>query len=438
MPTFKISVREHHQRRDGKFPVSIRLTHNRSTAQIKTDIYIFRKQISKDFSMVKDMDVVRRIDRDILKYEDILLKGLGAELSKYTARELADFIDTYNKTAGGTGIDYVAFARQHIDKLLAEGRKSYAEGFQSVIRSVIDYFGREAVYIREINTKMLRAYMQYIMSPRKITRLNQYKKPVTIKRNGVNEQTVADYVTKLQTLFNAACDTYNDPDGEMNLITHNPFRNFRVEVNHEPEKRNLSVEDLRKIIDYTAGTGREGLARDVFLMSFYFIGMNTADIYTAAKSELADGRLTYNRNKTKTRRRDEAVMSVRVEPEVLPLLKKYRDPYKKMAFDFYRRYSSFDGFNAAVNKGLKQLASTLEIKANLSTYYARHTYATIAANKCGISESDVGLLLNHVGTGTDRHEARSIKVTRGYIGRDWSKIDRWHRQVLDFVKNPDK
>lgn len=435
MPTFKACVFEHQMRKDGKYRISIRLTHNRQSAYIRTDTYLERKNISKDFKTIKSTDILRRIDRDILRYEELLLKGLGTNLKKYTARELVNYITIQIETEGGANIDYIAEARIHIHNLISEGRASYAQGFKTVIGSLTDYFGREVVYVREITVKMLRAYVEYIMKPRTITRLNQFGIPVTVKKQGVGEQTASDYITKLQIVFNTICNKYNDPDGELDLITHNPFRNFHIKVTAEPAKRNLSVEDLIKIIQCTDASGRMGLARDVFMLSFYLIGINTSDLYTSTIKELSNGRLTYQRNKTKNRRKDEATMSVKIEPEAELLIAKYRDPAKKRTFDFYRRYADCDTFNAAVNKGLKQLARHLQIEAKLSTYYARHTYATIAANKCNISESDVGLLLNHVGSGTDRHEARSIKITRGYIGRDWSKIDVLHRKVLNFVKD---
>lgn len=91
-------------------------------------------------------------------------------------------------------------------------------------------------------------------------------------------------------------------------------------------------------------------------------------------------------------------------------------------------YADPRGLNWNVNKGLKTLAEAIGITSQLSTYYARHTWATIAANNCGISDSDIGLALNHVGID------KSLKVTRGYISRDWSKIDTFNRQVLDFAK----
>ncbi len=427
MPTFKICVFEHQQRKDGRFRVSVQLTHQRKRAYIKTDTYVVRKQISSDFKTLRDADTARRIDREILEYEKLLLRGLGANLSQYTAKDLAEYIETQAATNGGAGIDFVAFARGYIANLKREGRKSYAESFEAVIRALIDFFGRETIYVREVTSKNLSKFVDRMQTTRTMTRINQHGKEYTIKRPAASEQTVADYLRRLQTLFNAARDHYNGEDDDMAIITHNPFRKRLVKVTEEPEKRDLSVEDLVKIIRYEGATGKVEFARDVFLMSFYLIGINTADLFGVETSALADGRLTYNRKKTATRRKDEALMSVRIEPEVSALVEKYRNPGNGKAFTFYQRYATHRTFNAAVNKGLKMLAEALEINVPLSTYYARHTVATIAYNHCGFSETEIGMALNHVGMDS------SLKVTRGYINRDWSRIDHFNRTVLDFV-----
>lgn len=433
MPTFKISVLKHQLRRDGKLPVSIRVTHNRESAYLKTDFYVLPKQVSPDYKSIRDANVVRQIDRDIIEYENLLLREFGSNLSRFTAKELVTFIERHTATSGGANIDFIAFSRNYITHLKAEGRNGYAIGFDAVIRALVDYFSREKVFIKEINTKNLKGFADYMLTQRKMTRINQFGKEYTITRPPVKTQTVASYLGVIHTLFNAACEEYNSENDETALITHNPFRKQLIKVTDTPEKRNLSVEDLIKIIKYKNGTSRQGLARDLFLLSFYFVGMNTADIFAVNATALSDGRLTYKRQKTTTRRKDEALISIKVEPEVKDLLKKYSDPNKKKVFSFYTMYANYRTFNSNLNIGCKQLASELKLPSNLSTYFARHTWSTIASVDCGIPDNDIGIALNHVGDSDDRDKSKSLKVTRGYIGRTWEKIDKIHRQVLDFV-----
>ena len=174
MPTYKIAVFKHHQRRDGKFRVSIRLTHNRQSVYLRTDVYVSRKQITADFKTIKDTEVVRLIDRDIIEYENILLRNLGSNLSQYTARELADYIEKYTSTDGGAGIDFIAFCDNHIEALKAEGRDGTAGRFESVIHNLTDYFGRSTVFVKEINVKNLQGFVEYMQKPHEQMRMNQH------------------------------------------------------------------------------------------------------------------------------------------------------------------------------------------------------------------------------------------------------------------------
>ena len=85
MPTFSIEIREKNERRDGKFPVSIRLTHKREVRKISTGVYVSRKQVKPDFSGIKDTTILKGLLNDISKYEDMLAKGLGTDLSRFSA-----------------------------------------------------------------------------------------------------------------------------------------------------------------------------------------------------------------------------------------------------------------------------------------------------------------------------------------------------------------
>lgn len=81
-------------------------------------------------------------------------------------------------------------------------------------------------------------------------------------------------------------------------------------------------------------------------------------------------------------------------------------------------------FETLVNTGLKEIGKIVGIQ-NLQHYSARHSWATIAYNDCGIDKYTVHQALNHVDPTT--------AITDVYIKKDWSVIDRANRKVLDFV-----
>lgn len=89
------------------------------------------------------------------------------------------------------------------------------------------------------------------------------------------------------------------------------------------------------------------------------------------------------------------------------------------------RFSDFRNFTRAVNQGLKEVGAMAGVPG-LTTYHARHTWATLARNECGISRDDVAEALNHARRGSDR-------VTDIYIERDFTRVWEANRKVLDLV-----
>lgn len=77
----------------------------------------------------------------------------------------------------------------------------------------------------------------------------------------------------------------------------------------------------------------------------------------------------------------------------------------------------------AVNNHLDKIGKSIELEQKLTTYYARHSFATIARNDCRLPKDDVAMALNHVD--------QSTKVTDIYIKPDWSIIDNVQRAVID-------
>lgn len=435
MPTFSIIVREQNERRDGTYPVSIRITHNRKSANISTGIYVRKAQIKKNFTGIKDAVLYKSLNDDIIKYSDILLKEFGSDLSRFTVQELAGAINAHRTSSVSNGIDFIKFCADHIADLKDKGREGYASRLEAVTKNLTHYFNRAEVSVREINVRNLQGFIDYLSKPRKMSYVDVRGRAVTMTRPACKPQTIKDYIADLQTLFNAACDKYNDEDAEVMLITHYPFRNkkLKIEVREAPEKRDLTIDEVAQIVKAeNLPTERMQLARDVLLISFYLLAMNTADLY-GEDVTINVRRIQYKRQKTKTRRKDEAFFSVKIEPEVMPLLRKYRDPDKKRLFDFYKRYSTFRTFNSNVNAGARQLANHLGWDHNLTSYYMRHAWATIASEDCELSDEDVALALNHIGTDDDVKRSKSLRVTRGYIHRRFRKNDVNHRKVLDLL-----
>ena len=151
--------------------------------------------------------------------------------------------------------------------------------------------------------------------------------------------------------------------------------------------------------------------------------MNAVDLYECR--DFKDGRITYQRTKTKERRADKAEISIKIEDELMPLFEKYRDKTGERVFNFYRLYGSVGTFSCALNKGLKKIGAAIGVE-DLEFYAARHSWATIALNDAGVDKYTVHTALNHVDD--------SMRVTDIYIRKSFDIVDKANRRVMDLMK----
>ena len=234
----------------------------------------------------------------------------------------------------------------------------------------------------------------------------------------------------LRHLYNEAQKYYNKPDKGLIRIPHTPFEYLKIPRQEATRKRAVTPEQIKAIwhMPYqnihkgAKGTCRFDLAKDCFILSFCMMGINSVDLYNA--TELRDNRLIYYRTKTKDRRRDKAKMEGIVPDMVLPIIEKYRDTTGQRLFKFYKDYRDHKAFNKAINKGLKEIGELLGVD-DLEFYAARHSWATIALNKCGIDKYTVHAALNHVD--------ESMRVTDIYIERDFVNENKANQKVVKYV-----
>lgn len=206
----------------------------------------------------------------------------------------------------------------------------------------------------------------------------------------------------IRTVFNRAIDE--------ELTASYPFRRFKIKPT-PTRKRSMSCEQMRKIFNADGLEQWEVKDLDFFKLSFMLIGINVVDL--CGLSEITEGRIDYIRAKT------HRPYSVKVEPEAMEIIKKHRG--EKRLLDFAENYANYRHFYNNLCKGLNSIKGKIGIK-ELTSYWARHTWATIAA-ELDIPDAVIGQALGHAET----------SVTSIYIRRNEQKVDEANRKVLDYV-----
>lgn len=419
MLTIKAEIKRSELKVDGTYNVKIRFTLDRKVKRLSTNLFVTQQDLTKSLKFKEDTSIKREIDRLVLHYREQCLK-LQLDQNHYSLDEIIEFLNGEQEKQ--QTIDFIKFSREWIASTTIKGAPNYTTAINALVRFV----GKEELDINLITLDFLEQFKAFLIGERdaRTKKLMQQGKRVTSNR------TLSLYLVSIKKLFNEAKRKFNKKDKNLILIPNSPFEDFKIPKQEATRKRAIPADIIKKVWklpykDMKKGyksTCRYNLAKDCFILSFCLIGINSADLYNATK--MRGNTIIYNRTKTKARRLDGAKMMVDIPKIVQPLIDKYKDSTGKRLFNFYQYYGDEKTFNKAINSGLKEIGSILEVD-DLEYYAARHSWATIALNKVGIDKYIVHAALNHIDD--------SMKVTDIYIERDFVNENKANAKVVKYV-----
>ena len=384
--------------------VILKITHKGERRFIPTDIYVYKSDLTRDGKFKGEAKIL--ITEQIHSAQK-KLGQLGTKLNEMTADDILNYLHALNNNC----IDFINFGMNLADEYDRKGKNGTARNMRCAINSLIRFTGSKTFDINDLTYKFLKDYVKWLKEVPAVSNKQGDTNPIS-------GRAVSLYVGEFRKMLNLAKETFNDDDKGIHIIKVSPFPKFKIEPLEETEKRALTVDQINAIVSLPDERVliRQNLARDLYMLSFYLVGMNSIDIYYC--TDLQGDVITYKRRKTAGRRSDSALMQVRIEPEAKALVDKYRDLTGRRIFNFYKRYSDASIFNNALNIGLKGVGSFIS-EPGLTFYSARHSWATIAVNDCNVDRYRVHEALNHVD--------EKMKVTDIYIKKDFSRIWKINR-----------
>ncbi len=275
--------------------------------------------------------------------------------------------------------------RQHLSRLEEEKRTGYRLSIQQTYNSLIKFNRHLDIPFSEMDYNWLRRY------------------GTLLRKQGKSENTIGIRFRTIRMIFNLAI--------EMEVVKpeYYPFKKFKVSKLHQDTaKRAITKDDVQAIINYpTAGKGfYVCLAIDLFTFSYFMGGINFVDMAFLTERNVIDNRLIYTRKKTGK------LINLPLQERAALLLKRYKDKSKPYLFpilsEFHKteqqRLNRLHKVITTVNTVLKSLGEELNIPVKLTTYVARHSYATIL-KRAGVPTSIICESLGH----------SSEKVTQVYL-----------------------
>lgn len=206
-----------------------------------------------------------------------------------------------------------------------------------------------------------------------------------------------------------------------NVNVSYPFKRFKIRP-VPTAKRSLTIDEIRTLFNYPVEEYAK-LHLDMFKLIFYLIGINIVDLFNLEKIN-NEGRIEFYRAKTNR------LYSIKVEPEAYEIINKYKGKNKLLCMaDTYKKHNDYaKHLNRAlqnigsVDYGKRGKKTITPLFPELTTYWARHTWATIASS-LDIPKDTIAAALGH----------GAYTVTDIYIDFDRNKIDQANRKVLDWV-----
>ncbi len=322
--------------------------------------------------------IIALIEQKIREYEDQIVDFKASERD-YTLHTLVD--KASNKVVRQTVGEYLS---EHIERQRQENRIGNAMTFVHLQTAMIRCFGSLDFYFIDIDTEFLKKLETWLRT-----------------KAHYSDNSIGIRFRSLRALYNQAVAD--------NLVKKNnyPFEIFKVSKFRETTaKRAISKDDMKRLADLDVRTLTKypkpflQLAKDLFLFSYLSCGINLTDMLHLTYNNLAGDRITFNRQKTGK------LITFRLQPEAQNILHKYMKKDHRgndYIFPILKRdihvtseqqYARVKRITKLVNRYLKMIGEYLNLPIPLTTYVARHTYATVL-KRSGVNIAIISESLGH-------------------------------------------
>jgi len=292
------------------------------------------------------------------------------------------------------------FAASLVEDLISNQRHGTARAYMSSIRRLAGFAGNHTITFDRITPAFLKSYEQHLVA------------------TGCRRNTVSLYLRMLRSICNQAVQ-----QGLMEMSS-TLFEEVFTGTD-TAEKRAVDTSVIRTIreADLRKHPSLEK-SRDVFLLSFYLRGIPFVDLIRLKKTDVSKGVIRYRRSKTGR------LLTVQIEPCAQEILRKYASSRKGSAYllpfvteDGELGYRQYQNALRCYNLHLQKLSDLLNLKVNLTSYVARHSWAT-AAYRQGVPVAIISESLGHA----------SEKVTYTYLAAFENKtLSKANRSVISLV-----
>lgn len=376
--------------------VFYQVTHRGMTRQIMTPVRLAAEDwdasgcrvVAEGMQSLQD-----RIDSGLVRLR-LIIKHLDGLRKDYSVDDII-----YRYESGKECASVLSFMDARIAELTAAGRQGTARNYIRARNSLAQYLGPADVTFVSITKDFVSGYGAFL------------------QRRGLVRNSISFYMRIWRSVYNLAVK---------NLFVEQtyPFSDVYTGVDRT-RKRAVGETVVSRLfrLDLSRSASLT-LARDMFLFSYCTRGMAFVDMAYLRKDDIRGGSIHYVRRKTGQ------PLCVRMEPCIRQIVDRYADRSEVYVFPILKTeepakaYSQYQVALNYYNRQLKQLGRMLHLDSGLTSYVARHSWATAARNH-NIPVSVISAAMGH----------QSEKTTQIYLAMlEDSVIDSANQEIISCLK----
>lgn len=401
MASIKIILRDK-PTKDGLYPVILRITKNRKSKLISLGLECLKKDWDEVNAQFKRTHF-NQIQRNILisKHFYRALKILD----DFSIEEVDFTLDQFEEKFRGiepNKTTVLEFWNEVISDLIKSGKAGNAKALNETKNSLFSFYKKHNLMFKEITPGFLEKYEVYL------------------RQNNNSDGGVAFKMRELRSIYNKALIKKVVDE------KHYPFKVYKISKLKVGNIKKALTRDEIRLIENIDESKYPSLAdaKRIFMFSYYCRGINYFDIMQLKWSNISENRISYIRSKTKGR------FSIEILPPVQEILSYYKNTFLDTGYVFpillsenmtatqiqNRKHKKLKKFN----NDLKKIAKIVGINKPLSSYVARHSYAT-NLKQLGVSTDRISQSMGH----------KNLAITTAYL-KDFEDevIDRENEKLL--------
>lgn len=363
MATIALTILTGRPKSDDTFAIKLRITNGASVSYITTRYSVEKKQWN-GARVVKHPQAIA-INAKLFS----LLNEYQTRLDELNppkdipASKIKKWLENGNRPNEST---LKSFGEKYIQRLADNGQSSYAQNMGYTIKYLTECFG-DSMMLNQFSATALMHFDKYLrgVGSRQTQKKSAREGKLTKNPKPISDTTINIRMTHIKALLNAAV-----AEGAVEYKIF-PFAGYKMPHKNIREIW-INKEELRKLMEAQFNGGLErryNVARDLFLLSFYFAGINLTDLIDA---KLDGDTINFVRKKTEAKKQGDKGVSLTIQPEARAIIDKYIT--EDGTLDFGYNFSEYGQFRSFITKGLNKIGEKMGFENKLMYYSARKTF----------------------------------------------------------------